>query len=151
MAKKSTAQIGEIRAFAGRDHIYTEKGWKYYGKGGGKKATAYANGEVVVKDSKQVKVVPVITSTKKVKYTGNDQITALEHEVLENICNSPLQNGIELPDYFIDSFFVTKGSKELVAALMTCMKKGLVKTEMKGEKHLCCISQKGLDLANSLS
>jgi hypothetical protein len=35
------AHIGEIRTFAGRPHIKTASGWKFYGKGTGKKASAH--------------------------------------------------------------------------------------------------------------
>lgn len=36
------AQIGEIREFAGRKHIKTASGWKYYGKGTGSKAQSHS-------------------------------------------------------------------------------------------------------------
>jgi hypothetical protein len=49
------AAIGEIRQFGGKDHIKTAEGWKFHGKGTGKKATERSNAMQVDKDKANVK------------------------------------------------------------------------------------------------
>lgn len=67
------AFIGEIRTFAGREHIRTIDGWKYYGKGTGTKAKEHSKDDVKKIEEKPSATV-VVKGREAVKFPSYDSL-----------------------------------------------------------------------------
>lgn len=84
------AQIGEKRMFGGREYIKTAEGWKYHGKGRGKKAQAHAAGtqkkrtaQQIQKDIDEQKRSLVLLSDRRSKSTKRSRRS--KQDVLKNL------------------------------------------------------------------
>lgn len=74
------AQIGEIRPFGSRNYIKTAEGWKYHGKGTGKKAQAHKAG---TKKAAHYDDVKKVLSLKKIDYSklSDEEMTSKLQEL----------------------------------------------------------------------
>jgi len=87
------AFIGEIRTFAGREHIRTIDGWKYYGKGTGTKAKEHSKDDIKKTDLRVIHKLSelsdseldslhatAVIDSKKKDFTGWDTIKDIVEE-----------------------------------------------------------------------